>query len=137
MPCSNFCDTIWPFHEKCKSEDFFCFLFQEYGFLLFLRFCRKNHVDNSRVYSYKLNPVLSGEVSELVEGARLETVCGVMRHRGFESLPLRHSWKATGSAMKGGPLLPRYLRSICSPCTENDHIVLDVHKSTSGGASYG
>ncbi len=67
---------------------------------------REKRIDNSRVNSYKLNPVLSGEVSELVEGARLETVCGVMRHRGFESLPLRHSWKVTGSVMQGGPLLP-------------------------------
>ncbi len=32
-----------------------------------------------------------GEVSELAEGARLEIVCGgTNRHRGFESLPLRH-----------------------------------------------
>ena len=33
-------------------------------------------VDNSRVNIYRLNPVLSGEVSELAEGARLETVYG-------------------------------------------------------------
>ena len=33
-------------------------------------------VDNYRANIYRLNPVLSGEVSELVEGARLETVYG-------------------------------------------------------------
>lgn len=30
-----------------------------------------------------------GEVTELVEGARLEIVCGPKAHQGFESLPLR------------------------------------------------
>lgn len=33
-------------------------------------------VDNHGVLFYRLYPVLSGEVSELVEGARLETVYG-------------------------------------------------------------
>ena len=64
-----------------------------------------NLVDIPGSNSYRLNPVLSGEVSELVEGARLETVYGFC-HRGFESLPLRHCWKVTGSLIQGGPLLP-------------------------------
>jgi hypothetical protein len=37
----------------------------------------RNLVDIPGSNSYRLNPVLSGEVSELVEGARLETVYGV------------------------------------------------------------
>ncbi len=32
----------------------------------------------------------SGEVTEMAEGARLESVCVSQGHRGFESLPLRH-----------------------------------------------
>ena len=35
--------------------------------------------------------VLSGGVTELAEGARLEIVCALTRHRGFESHPLRFS----------------------------------------------
>ncbi len=31
-----------------------------------------------------------GEVTELAEGARLEIVCALTRHREFESPPLRH-----------------------------------------------
>ncbi len=31
-----------------------------------------------------------GEVSELVEGARLEIVCTLIAYQEFESLPLRH-----------------------------------------------
>jgi hypothetical protein len=37
-----------------------------------------------------LSDFISGEMSELAEGARLEIVCAVTRHRGFESLSLRH-----------------------------------------------
>ncbi len=33
-------------------------------------------VDNQGILFYRLYPVLNGEVSELVEGARLETVYG-------------------------------------------------------------
>ncbi len=32
-----------------------------------------------------------GEVTELAEGARLESVCTLTGYRGFESPPLRHS----------------------------------------------
>ena len=77
-----------------------------------------------------------GEVSELVEGARLETVCGVMRYRGFESLPLRHCWKVAGSQCRMVHFFPVPML-VFVPYAENDYTVLYVHKYTNRGASYG
>ena len=41
-------------------------------------------------YYLALNKINAGEVTEMAEGARLESVCILTGYRGFESLPLRH-----------------------------------------------
>ena len=63
-----------------------------------LNFQRKNFFAKSAIFCLpkpKLLPIKSrssrhGEVSELVEGARLEIVCTLKAYQEFESLPLRH-----------------------------------------------
>ena len=40
----------------------------------------------------------------MVEGARLESVCRLIPYRGFESLPLRHSFPGGGTSW---PLMAR------------------------------
>ena len=54
--------------------------------------------DGSRLYKFSLR---HGEVSELVEGARLEIVCTLKAYQEFESLPLRHKTNHP-SAMPAG-----------------------------------